>query len=225
MLAAGDDGPLERLGPEALSPDADDLLRTSADTRRVHTILRDQRTIAGMGRGYTDDVLHEASRATSQLGKLDAEQRERLVAATPGSWTRRSWRSGSDGVVSRRRSATLHGDNRAGERCPRCGADLRACDESYEVTNRPTCQTAASDCPTGGWTVSPDDDGWGATCWASRKSTGHRSRCWRQGANLGELRGSTAQRAGRLLRDDGSLPADPGRKAVHRRTARSGCRA
>ena len=52
------------------------------DTRRVHTILRDQRTIAGMGRGYTDDVLHEAQLSpTSQLGKLDAEQRERLVAA------------------------------------------------------------------------------------------------------------------------------------------------
>ena len=60
ILAAGDDGPLAKLGPEALSPEADALLLSSTDTRRVHTILRDQRTIAGMGRGYTDDMLHDA---------------------------------------------------------------------------------------------------------------------------------------------------------------------
>ena len=144
VLAAGDDGPLERLGPEALSPDADDLLRTSADTRRVHTILRDQRTIAGMGRGYTDDVLHEAQLSpTSQLGKLDAEQRERLVAATH--------RIMDQALVAERKRTgglpTKIGDhftvhNRAGEPCPRCGADLRRVSyESHEVTYCPTCQT------------------------------------------------------------------------------------
>ncbi|HUL85484.1 MAG TPA: DNA-formamidopyrimidine glycosylase family protein [Actinomycetota bacterium] len=144
VLAAGDDGPLGRLGPEALSPEADELLRTSDDTRRVHTILRDQRTIAGLGRGYTDDVLHEAQLSpTSQLGKLDAEQRERLVAAI---------RSILDEalVAERKRTGGLPtkiGDhftvhNRAGEPCPRCGADLRRVSyESHEVTYCPTCQT------------------------------------------------------------------------------------
>src|SRR2546426_2717150 len=82
ILAAGDDGPLAKLGPEALGPEADALLLSSTDTRRVHTILRDQRTIAGMGRGYTDDMLHDAKLSpTSQLGKLDADQRATLVAA------------------------------------------------------------------------------------------------------------------------------------------------
>ena len=144
VLAAGDDGPLGRLGPEALSPEADELLRTSDDTRRVHTILRDQRTIAGLGRGYTDDVLHEAQLSpTSQLGKLDAQQRERLVAAI---------RSILDEalVAERKRTGGLPtkiGDhftvhNRAGEPCPRCGADLRRVSyESHEVTYCPTCQT------------------------------------------------------------------------------------
>ncbi len=80
ILAAGDDGPLAKLGPEALSPEADELLTSSTDTRRVHTILRDQRTIAGIGRGYTDDVLHDAKLSpTSQLGKLDADHRATLV--------------------------------------------------------------------------------------------------------------------------------------------------
>jgi len=144
VLAAGDDGPLERLGPEALSPEADELLRTSTDTRRVHTILRDQRTIAGLGRGYTDDVLHEAELSpTSQLGKLDAEQRGRLVAAIH--------RIIDQALVAERKRTgglpTKIGDhftvhNRAGEPCPRCGADLRRVSyESHEVTYCPTCQT------------------------------------------------------------------------------------
>ncbi len=144
VLAAGDDGPLDRLGPEALSPEADELLRTSTDTRRVHTILRDQRTIAGMGRGYTDDVLHEAELSpTSQLGKLDAGQRERLVAATH--------RIIDQALVAERKRTgglpTKIGDhftvhNRAGEPCPRCGADLRRVSyESHEVTYCPMCQT------------------------------------------------------------------------------------
>lgn len=144
VLAAGDDGPLERLGPEALSAEADELLRTSDDTRRVHTILRDQRTIAGMGRGYTDDVLHEAQLSpTSQLGKLDDEQRQLLVAAIHSILDEAL-------VAERKRSGGLPtkiGDhftvhNRAGEPCPRCGADLRRVSyESHEVTYCPTCQT------------------------------------------------------------------------------------
>jgi formamidopyrimidine-DNA glycosylase len=144
VLAAGDDGPLERLGPEALSPEADELLRTSTDTRRVHTILRDQRTIAGLGRGYTDDVLHQAQLSpTSQLGKLDAEQRERLVAGIHTILDQAL-------VAERKRTGGLPtkiGDhftvhNRAGEPCPRCGADLRRVSyESHEVTYCPTCQT------------------------------------------------------------------------------------
>ena len=145
VLAAGDDGPLARLGPEALSPEADALLRTSSDTRRVHTILRDQRTIAGLGRGYTDDVLHEAQLSpTSQLGKLDDEQRERLIAAIHTIL--------DDALVAERKRTgglpTKIGDhftvhNRSGEPCPRCGQDLRRVSyESHEVTYCPTCQTA-----------------------------------------------------------------------------------
>jgi formamidopyrimidine-DNA glycosylase len=144
VLAAGDDGPLAKLGPEALSPAADEWLRTATDNRRVHTILRDQRTIAGMGRGYTDDVLHAAQLSpTVQLAKLDAGGRERLIAAIHEVL--------DDALeMERRRTGGLPtklGDhfvvhNRAGEPCPRCGEDLRRVSyEDYEVTYCPACQT------------------------------------------------------------------------------------
>jgi formamidopyrimidine-DNA glycosylase len=144
VLAAGDDGPLDKLGPEALTPKADEILRTSTDNRRVHTILRDQRTISGIGRGYSDDILHDAMLSpTSQLAKLDAEQRERLVAST-----HRTLDLALD--EERKRSGGLPtklGDhfvvhNRSGEPCPRCGSDLRRVSyEDYEITYCPTCQT------------------------------------------------------------------------------------
>jgi formamidopyrimidine-DNA glycosylase len=144
VLAAGDDGPLAKLGPEALSPAADEWLRTAADNRRVHTILRDQRTIAGMGRGYTDDVLHAAELSpTAQLAKLDVGARERLIAAI------HEVLDDALEVEGRRTGGlpTKLGDhfvvhNRAGEPCPRCGEDLRRVSyEDYEVTYCPACQT------------------------------------------------------------------------------------
>jgi formamidopyrimidine-DNA glycosylase len=144
VLAPGDDGPLARLGPEVLSDDADALLLTSQDNRRVHTILRDQRTIAGVGRGYSDDILHRAKLSpTSQLAKLNEERRSALVAAVHDIL--------NDALeVERRRTGGLPtkiGDHfvvhkKAGEPCPRCGADLRRVSyEDYEVTYCPDCQT------------------------------------------------------------------------------------
>jgi formamidopyrimidine-DNA glycosylase len=143
-LAAGDEGPLAALGPEALSEEAATFFRESADARRVHTILRDQKTIAGVGRGYSDDALHHAKLSPyAVLGKLDAEERERLIDALRAILT--------DALeVERRRSGglptklgdhfTVHG--RWGQPCPRCGADLRRVSyESHEVTYCPVCQT------------------------------------------------------------------------------------
>ena len=143
-LAAGDEGPLAALGPEALSDEAATFFRESTDVRRVHTILRDQRTVAGVGRGYSDDALHHAKLSPyAVLGKLDAGERDRLVEALRAILT--------DALeVERRRSGglptklgdhfTVHG--RWGQPCPRCGADLRRVSyESHEVTYCPNCQT------------------------------------------------------------------------------------
>jgi formamidopyrimidine-DNA glycosylase len=144
VLPPGDDGPLAKLGPEVLTPEADELLRTANDNRRVHTILRDQRTIAGVGRGYSDDILHRAELSpTAQLAKLDGAQRATLIAAVHDILT--------DALEAERQRSgglpTKIGDhfvvhNRAGEPCPRCGAELRRVSyEDYEVTYCPDCQT------------------------------------------------------------------------------------
>ena len=47
VLAPGDDGPLERLGPEPDSDEFAELILHGDDRRRVHTLLRDQRTVVG----------------------------------------------------------------------------------------------------------------------------------------------------------------------------------
>ncbi|HEY6565978.1 MAG TPA: DNA-formamidopyrimidine glycosylase family protein [Actinomycetota bacterium] len=144
VLAAGDDGPLERLGPEADGPAAEAFFLTSEDTRHVHTILRDQRTVAGIGRGYADDILHRAQLSPyAALGKLDADARRRLVEAIHGvladALTDERKRSG--GLPTKLgEHFTVHG--RSGEPCPVCGADLRRVSyESHEVVYCPTCQT------------------------------------------------------------------------------------
>ncbi len=144
VLGPGDDGPLTKLGPEALSEEFATFARTSDDARRVHTILRDQRTVAGIGRGYSDDVLHRAKLSpTASLARLDAAQRERLLAAIHEVLDEAL-------EVERKRSGGLPtkiGDHfaahgRHGEPCPTCSADLRRVSyESHEVTYCPNCQT------------------------------------------------------------------------------------
>lgn len=144
VLAPGDDGPLAGLGPE---PDSDafaELLLGGDDRRRVHTILRDQRTVAGIGRGYSDDALHRARLSPfATLASLGEEERRALLVAVRGVLAEAL-------EVERRRSGGLPpklGDhftvhNRYGEPCPRCGADLRRVSyESHEVTYCPSCQT------------------------------------------------------------------------------------
>jgi formamidopyrimidine-DNA glycosylase len=144
VLAQGDDGPLAQLGPDVDSPEGEALLLASDDRRRVHTILRDQRTIAGVGRGYSDDALHEAGISPfATLASLDRASRERLVAALR--------KVLADGLAAERRRTgglpTKVGDHwvvhgRHGQPCPRCGTDLRRVSyDSYEVAYCPACQT------------------------------------------------------------------------------------
>lgn len=144
VIASADDGPLEKLGPEIASDEADELFRASDDTRRVHTILRDQRTVAGVGRGYSDDILHRAKLSPyAALAKLDAGERERLIMATHEilSEALEAERRRSGGLPTKIGDHfTVH--NHAGEPCPVCGADLRRVSyESHEVTYCPDCQT------------------------------------------------------------------------------------
>jgi formamidopyrimidine-DNA glycosylase len=144
VLAEGDDGPLAKLGPEPDSPEFERFLMESDDARRVHTILRDQRTVSGIGRGYSDDVLHRAKLSPfSTLAALSSEERRDLLEAVHAILAEAL-------EVERRRGGglptkigdhfTVHG--KYGTPCPRCGDDLRRISyESHEVTYCPACQT------------------------------------------------------------------------------------
>ena len=144
VLGPGDNGPLDRLGPEATSDEFADLVRTSDERRRVHTILRDQRTVAGVGRGYSDDILHRAKLSPfASLASLTPEQRELLIESIAqilaDGLERERKRNGGlpnklgDGWV-------VHKAN--GEPCPACGATLHHVSyESHEVVYCPACQT------------------------------------------------------------------------------------
>jgi formamidopyrimidine-DNA glycosylase len=144
VLAEGDEGPLAKLGPEPDSPEFEALVMSGDDTRRVHTILRDQRTVAGIGRGYSDDILHRAKLSPyAVLGKLEPAQRRALLDAV-GSILAEALeieRGRSGGLPAKLGDHfTVHG--RYGTPCPICGDDLRRVSyESHEVTYCPTCQT------------------------------------------------------------------------------------
>lgn len=144
VLAEGDDGPLAVLGPEPDSKEFETLVLDGGDARRVHTILRDQRTVAGIGRGYSDDILHRARLSPyAALGSLGAAERGALLEAvrevlTDALEVERERRGGLPAKLGDHFS--VHG--RHGTPCPRCGDDLRRISyESHEVTYCPACQT------------------------------------------------------------------------------------
>jgi len=145
VLAPGDDGPLVGLGPEATSDEFAQWVRTTTDGRRIHTILRDQRTVAGVGRGYADDILHRAKLSPyASLKSLSRDERERLLDAVHQVLAEGLERErGRDGGLSENKLGehfTVHG--KAGVPCPVCGTDLkRVSYESHEVVYCPTCQT------------------------------------------------------------------------------------
>lgn len=144
VLAENDDGPLAHLGPEPFADEFATLLGESEDNRRLYTMLRDQRTVAGIGRGYTDDILHRARLSPfSSLASLDPRERTRLLESV-----RTVLREALEG--ERQRTGGLPaklGDRfrihrRHGEACPACNETLqRVSFESYELVYCPNCQT------------------------------------------------------------------------------------
>jgi formamidopyrimidine-DNA glycosylase len=119
-------------------------VRSGDDRRRVHTILRDQHTVAGIGRGYTDDALHRARLSPYiTLSQLEADERSRLLESVRDvlSEALEVERQRLGGLPTKLGDHfTVH--NRYGQPCPRCGDDLRRVSfESHEITYCPTCQT------------------------------------------------------------------------------------
>jgi formamidopyrimidine-DNA glycosylase len=128
------------LGPEADELDAEQLGQiVRSDSRRLHSLLRDQRAIAGIGRAWANEILHTARLSPYALTRdLVPEDVERLAAAIDSELRR--------GLELRERGANdkkayrVH--NRLGEPCHVCGAPIARVDfEEHTIYYCPDCQT------------------------------------------------------------------------------------
>jgi len=134
------EGELAHLGPEALGLGVDQLRGIlAADNRRLHSLLRDQRALAGIGRAHANEILHRAQLSPFALsGNLDEDETERLADAIQEDLTRalelRLAGKGDKDVY------LVH--RHLGEPCPRCGDPLRQVDyEEHTVFYCAPCQT------------------------------------------------------------------------------------
>jgi formamidopyrimidine-DNA glycosylase len=131
---------LAHLGPEADRLTVDDVARILAsDSRRLHSLLRDQRLIAGIGRAWANEILWVARLSPYQLSsQVTGDEVTRLATAIHDELAR--------GLELRLRGApdtkTYRVHNRLGEPCERCGTPLARVDfEEHTIYYCPTCQT------------------------------------------------------------------------------------
>src|ERR671939_555578 len=84
------DAELAHLGPEALWLSAYEVGEIcAAESRRLHSLLRDQRAFAGIGRAWANEILHAARLSPFALSRdLDGEEVERLATAIDGELSR-----------------------------------------------------------------------------------------------------------------------------------------
>ena len=136
--------PLDHLGPEADTIDDWQMAELLvAHPMRLHTFLRDQRILAGLGRRLANEVCHRAKlspfAATKKLGDAGAAA---VVAAIREAVAEglAFEREQSEMVSSAERPGAVH--HRTGDPCPVCGDTIReVAYRDYTVHYCATCQT------------------------------------------------------------------------------------
>src|ERR1043166_715485 len=131
---------LAHLGPEALGLGGAALRAICAgESRRLHSMLRDQRLIAGIGRAWANEILHHACLSPFALSRdLVPEEVKRLPGALDAQLERgRGLRGrGANDAKTYRVHDKLH------EPCYVCGAPIARVDyEEHTVYYCPDCQT------------------------------------------------------------------------------------
>jgi formamidopyrimidine-DNA glycosylase len=131
---------LAHLGPEADTLTAETLTPIlAAEARRLHSLLRDQRAIAGIGRAWANEILNVARLSPYSLStQLAPEETKRLAEAIRGELAR--------GLELRMQGASNEAvyrvHDRFGEPCPNCRTPLALVDfEEHTIYYCPTCQT------------------------------------------------------------------------------------
>ena len=134
------DAELEHLGPEAYGIGAERLAGICAgESRRLHSLLRDQKVIAGIGRAWANEILHRAELSPYALTKeLGDDEVERLAEAIDAELAR--------GLELRERGAndqrTYRVHRKLGEPCYVCGTPIAQVDfEEHTIYYCPSCQT------------------------------------------------------------------------------------
>jgi formamidopyrimidine-DNA glycosylase len=133
------------LGPEAWpAPPLDQLAAALDQARPLHPLLRDQRTIAGIGRSWVDEILWEARLGPFKKGAdLTEEEVDRLydaLAVLGGAIDHYEEVIGD--TVPDKMPMPLKVHRKQGEPCPRCGATLEAVHYAeYVMTYCPPEQT------------------------------------------------------------------------------------
>jgi formamidopyrimidine-DNA glycosylase len=118
------------LGPDAHpAPPADEFARLLDQPRHLHPLLRDQRTIAGIGRSWVDELLWTARLSPFQKGsELDEDARERLRVACDEvlGAALAHYEDVIGDKIPDKLPMPLAVHRRAGEACPRCGTKIEA---------------------------------------------------------------------------------------------------
>jgi len=131
---------LEHLGPEALglpTGQLGEILRTNS--RRLHSFLRDQRLIAGIGRAWANEILWHAKLSPFDLTtELDDAEVAGLSASIDEELAR-----GLELREQGKKDADVYRvHNRLGEPCPNCGTPIARIDyEEHTIYYCPACQT------------------------------------------------------------------------------------
>ncbi|MEE8601833.1 DNA-formamidopyrimidine glycosylase family protein [Euzebya tangerina] len=136
--------PLDHLGPEADEVDVPTMTRLLGEhSARLHTFLRDQRIMAGVGRMLANEICHRAKLSPfAQTASMGEEEAAVIVEATGAAIddALAAERARDDMSSSKERPSRVH--NRTGEPCPVCGDEVRSVEyRAYTVCYCATCQT------------------------------------------------------------------------------------
>jgi formamidopyrimidine-DNA glycosylase len=131
---------LAHLGPEALGIGTERLAEICAtESRRLHSMLRDQRVIAGIGRAWANEILHRAKLSPYELTRDVTPQEVEQLAKSIDAELERGLELRDRGANDKR---TYRVHNKLGEPCYVCGTPIAQVDfEEHTIYYCPECQT------------------------------------------------------------------------------------
>jgi formamidopyrimidine-DNA glycosylase len=131
---------LAHLGPEAFGIGAERLQEICAnESRRLHSMLRDQRVIAGIGRAWTNEILHHAKLSPYELTRDVRPEQVRILADSIDAELARGLELREAGANDKR---TYRVHDKLGEPCYVCGTPIAQVDfEEHTIYYCPECQT------------------------------------------------------------------------------------